>query len=299
MDESVRVRIFEPFFTTKGRKGGTGLGLAMVYGIVRQAGGDVTVTSELKRGTTFNIYLPEAAAGRRGGRAGARGRSSPAARGSETVLVVEDEPQLLELACRMLTRAGLPGAGARATPDRRCRLCSVHPGPIHLMVTDVVMPKMGGGELVSAAAPLRPAHEGAVHVRLHRRDGRPARRGHRSGAVPAKALRPGGAAPEGARGAGRRCGVDQRTGSAPEQLAARGSTSSPECSGGTGARPGQDPRQRMGAARRMVGPGRRQMGGTERPRCWRSSTGIPCAAGTSSWSRRTRVSGERPGAWPG
>jgi signal transduction histidine kinase len=155
MDESVRARIFEPFFTTKGRKGGTGLGLAMVYGIVRQAGGDITVTSELQRGTTFSIYLPEAADAAEP--ASAETRPGPVmTRGTETVLVVEDEPQLLELACRTLSEQGyrvLTAGNAR----QALQLCSVHPGPIHLMVTDVVMPRMGGGELVSAARPLRPS----------------------------------------------------------------------------------------------------------------------------------------------
>ena len=154
MDESVRVRIFEPFFTTKGRKGGTGLGLAMVYGIVRQAGGDVTVTSEPGRGTTFNIFLPEAPVDTH--QTGTETETpAPISRGTETVLVVEDEPQLLELTCRMLTEQGYRVLGA-SDARQALQTCSVHPGPIHLMVTDVVMPRMGGGELVSAAAPLRP-----------------------------------------------------------------------------------------------------------------------------------------------
>ena len=154
MDESVRVRIFEPFFTTKGRKGGTGLGLAMVYGIVRQAGGDVTVISEPGRGTTFNIFLPEAPSDAH--RTGTETEPpAPISRGTETVLVVEDEPQLLELTCRMLTEQGYRVLGA-GDARQALQTCSVHPGPIHLMVTDVVMPRMGGGELVSAAAPLRP-----------------------------------------------------------------------------------------------------------------------------------------------
>src|SRR5204862_3373120 len=101
MDESTRARIFEPFFTTKGRAGGTGLGLAMVFGIVRQAGGDVAVLGERQRGTTFRIYLPELPAA-----------SEPAEPlvpanetlpgGNETILVVEDQSQIKELACRML-----------------------------------------------------------------------------------------------------------------------------------------------------------------------------------------------------
>jgi two-component system, cell cycle sensor histidine kinase and response regulator CckA len=154
MDESVRARIFEPFFTTKGRKGGTGLGLAMVYGIVRQAGGDVTVASEPGKGTTFHIYLPEAAKGSEASEP--EHRPTPIiARGSETLLVVEDEPQLLELASRMLAEHGYHVLVA-ADAHQALQICSVHPSPIHLMVTDVVMPKMGGPELVSAVRPMRP-----------------------------------------------------------------------------------------------------------------------------------------------
>jgi PAS domain S-box-containing protein len=154
MDESTRARIFEPFFTTKGRAGGTGLGLAMVYGIVRQAGGDVAVLSERQRGTTFRIYLPELPA-----------TSEPAEPpvpaneavpgGNETILVVEDQSQIKELACRMLRDQGYEVLG---TTDARhaLEICTRHTGPIHLMLTDMVMPRMGGAELAEAARPLRP-----------------------------------------------------------------------------------------------------------------------------------------------
>jgi two-component system, cell cycle sensor histidine kinase and response regulator CckA len=155
MDESVRTRVFEPFFTTKGRKGGTGLGLAMVYGIVRQSGGDVSVVSEPQRGTTFRIYLPEAPASTE--ITEAMPRSSESQRwGSETVLVVEDEPQLKELTCRMLRERGYRVLGA-AEGKQALHICETEASPIHLLLTDIVMPRMSGVELAEAARPLRPA----------------------------------------------------------------------------------------------------------------------------------------------
>ena len=152
MDESTRARIFEPFFTTKGRTGGTGLGLAMVYGIVRQSGGDVAVTSEPQRGTTFRIYLPEVSAPVETDQALAA--NEPLPRGSETVLVVEDELQLKELTCRILGDQGYQVLG---TTDARqaLEICSSHRGPIHLLVTDMVMPRMSGGELAESARAMR------------------------------------------------------------------------------------------------------------------------------------------------
>jgi signal transduction histidine kinase len=152
MDESTRTRIFEPFFTTKGRTGGTGLGLAMVYGIVRQSGGDVAVTSEPQRGTTFRIYLPEVSAPVETDQALAA--NEPVPRGSETVLVVEDELQLKELTCRILGDQGYQVLG---TTDARqaLEICGTHRGPIHLLVTDMVMPRMSGAELAESARAMR------------------------------------------------------------------------------------------------------------------------------------------------
>ena len=153
MDETTRIRIFEPFFTTKARTGGTGLGLAMVYGIVRQSGGDVSVSSERNRGTTFRIYLPEATA-----TVDAVALAPPAGealpRGHETVLVVEDEEQLRDLTCRMLRDQGYQ---VLSTTEARqaLEMCGAYPGPIHLLVTDMVMPRMGGAELAEAARTLR------------------------------------------------------------------------------------------------------------------------------------------------
>jgi two-component system, cell cycle sensor histidine kinase and response regulator CckA len=155
MDEVTRARVFEPFFTTKDRAGGTGLGLAMVYGIVRQASGDVSVTSERHQGTTFRIYLPEMPPLAADEGEAAVLTSDPLPRGNETILVVEDQPQIKELSCRMLREQGYDVLG---TTDARqaLEICARHDGPIHLLVTDMVMPRMGGAELAQAARPLRP-----------------------------------------------------------------------------------------------------------------------------------------------
>jgi PAS domain S-box-containing protein len=154
MDESTRTRIFEPFFTTKARAGGTGLGLAMVYGIVRQAGGDVAVVSERSRGTTFRIYLPELALAAEANDP-SLGANEILAGGQETILVVEDQPQIKEVTCRMLREQGYEVLGT-TDPRQALEICAAHAGPIHLMVTDMVMPRMGGAELAQAARPLRP-----------------------------------------------------------------------------------------------------------------------------------------------
>jgi PAS domain S-box-containing protein len=155
MDEATRVRVFEPFFTTKDRVGGTGLGLAMVYGIVRQAAGDVSVISELGQGTTFRIFLPELPAAALSAVEPVVAGSDVLPRGNETILVVEDQPQIKELSCRMLREQGYDVLG---TTDARqaLEICARHDGPIHLLVTDMVMPRMGGAELAQAARPLRP-----------------------------------------------------------------------------------------------------------------------------------------------
>ncbi len=155
MDAETRARVFEPFFTTKEVGKGTGLGLATVYGIVRQSGGDIVVYSEPGHGAVFRVYLPC----RAGGEASLASRSpgapgAPLPRGGETVLVVEDEPTVREL-----IRTTLDGLGYRvltaASGDRAT--VAAHGGPLQLLVTDVVMPGLPGPEL---AAQLTAAHPG-------------------------------------------------------------------------------------------------------------------------------------------
>ena len=153
MDAPVQAHVFEPFFTTKPRGKGTGLGLATVYGIVRQSGGHITVESALGQGATFRIYLPRVEAPLDAAR-GPSPVGAPAA-GNETILVAEDERLVRVLAQKVLERAGyrvvvaVGGADALALAER-------HAGPIHLLLTDVVMPEMNGRELARRLAALRP-----------------------------------------------------------------------------------------------------------------------------------------------
>ncbi|MBX5491711.1 MAG: PAS domain S-box protein [Chloroflexi bacterium] len=158
MDAETQAHIFEPFFTTKEPGKGTGLGLAMVYGIVKQSGGYIWVYSEVGRGTTFKIYLPRVQA------VAAATPRQPMVRplppqGRETILLVEDEPQVRTLARIVLEGCGYTvlaaSCGAEAT-----RLATEHCGPIHLLLTDVVMPGMSGRELARTLA----AHGQPVRV---------------------------------------------------------------------------------------------------------------------------------------
>ncbi|HOW63791.1 MAG TPA: ATP-binding protein [Candidatus Paceibacterota bacterium] len=143
MDAETRARIFEPFFTTKEAGKGTGLGLAIVFGIVRQNNGHITVQSELGRGTTFKIYLPRAEAEPT---LATPKTARPSRGGTETVLLVEDEQQILSLGRRILLQYGYSVLEA-ATPEIALALSARHPGPIHLLITDVVMPGLNGKEL--------------------------------------------------------------------------------------------------------------------------------------------------------
>jgi len=144
MDDSTRRQIFEPFFTTKEVGQGVGLGLSTVYGIVVQSGGAITVNSELGRGSSFTIHLPvvdgEAAPVADND---AEGAGPP---GTETLLVVEDEEEILEIVRQTLGELGYTVLSAASGPDA-LELLSAHDGSLDLLVTDVVMPHMGGDEL--------------------------------------------------------------------------------------------------------------------------------------------------------
>jgi two-component system cell cycle sensor histidine kinase/response regulator CckA len=153
MEEKTRTHIFEPFFTTKEVGKGTGLGLAVVHGIIKQSGGHIAAYSEPGQGTTFKIYLPAVEV------PGAMGRPPPeiskAPKGFETILLVEDEVPV-----RCLVRLALQTSGYTVLEASHgveaVRLAEKHPGTIHLLVSDVVMPEMGGRLLAERLATSRP-----------------------------------------------------------------------------------------------------------------------------------------------
>ncbi|MBN1567950.1 MAG: PAS domain S-box protein [Acidobacteria bacterium] len=153
MDATTQSRIFEPFFTTKAKGKGTGLGLSMVYGIVKQSNGFIWVYSELGKGTTFKIYLPRV-----------EGEIMPTGieedldqefRGSETILVAEDEVAVRALALRILQDRGYHAIEAADGIEALC-MAQEYAGDIHLVLTDVIMPGMSGKELVSKIKKTRP-----------------------------------------------------------------------------------------------------------------------------------------------
>jgi signal transduction histidine kinase len=153
MDKETQKRIFEPFFTTKEIGAGTGLGLATVYGIVKQNGGFINVYSERGLGTTFSLYLP-----RHAGKAEPVAGAEPALSlrgGRETILVVEDEPSILKVTTMILTRQGYSVLPA-CSPREALRLAGEQGASIHLLVTDVVMPGMNGLQLAKKLEALHP-----------------------------------------------------------------------------------------------------------------------------------------------
>jgi PAS domain S-box-containing protein len=152
MDATVRAHLFEPFFTTKEVGKGTGLGLATVYGIVKQSDGYISVYSEPGRGASFKIYLPRIETP--AGAATAPAKGGPA-RGTETILVVEDEPAVLTLSRRALEVQGYVVLAA-SDADAAMRVVERHGGTIHLLLTDVVMPGLSGRELADQLAARRP-----------------------------------------------------------------------------------------------------------------------------------------------
>jgi CheY-like chemotaxis protein len=153
MSPEVQTRLFEPFFTTKGPGKGTGLGLATVQRIVHQSGGHVVVYSERGAGTTFKIYLPKV--GEQSG--GATSGTEPAApRGAETILLAEDDDAVRALAERVLRTNGYSVLAAR-DPAVALALLKEHNGPIQLLLTDVIMPRVSGRYLANAVLDERPS----------------------------------------------------------------------------------------------------------------------------------------------
>ena len=155
MDEETKTRIFEPFFTTKGPGKGTGLGLSTVYGVVKQSGGTVCVDSAPGAGCTFRIYLPLEAGELDETRPKTVAPTSRPSRQAQTVLVVEDEEIVRELVCAVLSDEGYDVLCAPNGAEG-LRMSDTHPGKIALMITDVVMPQMGGLELAREVSARRP-----------------------------------------------------------------------------------------------------------------------------------------------
>ena len=153
MDAAVKARLFEPFFTTKKQGEGTGLGLATVYGIVKQSGGYIEVESEVGKGTTFRIYLPQAEESAQPERAAPPVPETR--RAKETILLAEDLDAVREVVRDLLEAQGYKVLAARHGAEALA-LAEKHKGPLHLLLTDVVMPEMSGPELAQRLCRLRP-----------------------------------------------------------------------------------------------------------------------------------------------
>jgi CheY-like chemotaxis protein len=152
MDENVMARLFEPFFTTKDRDKGTGLGLATVFGIVKQSGGSIDVHSECGAGSSFKIYLPAVTGA---SSAAAVSRETTDLRGSETVLVVEDQRAILVLVQRILSQRGY--TVLTASDSNEALACvRANPGRVNLLITDVILPGVSGPQLVRQMRDMRP-----------------------------------------------------------------------------------------------------------------------------------------------
>jgi nitrogen-specific signal transduction histidine kinase/ActR/RegA family two-component response regulator len=152
MTQEVRDRVFEPFFTMKEKGKGTGLGLSTVYGIVKQSGGNIWVYSEPGKGTTFKVYLPRVDEPL--GEIKEKVVEEELPRGSETILIVEDGEDVLKLAGRILNRQGYTVLET-TNGSEALRICKEEKQPIHLILTDVVMPQMSGRELIERCREVR------------------------------------------------------------------------------------------------------------------------------------------------
>jgi CheY-like chemotaxis protein len=157
MTEAVKAHVFEPFFTTKERGKGTGLGLSMVYGIIKQSGGEIEIESAPGRGTTFNVYLPRVDTAAPAAERDAGTKLVEVLRGNETVLLVEDEEMVRNLATRVLTANGYFVLSAANGPEALALLAR-HGKPVDVLVTDVVMPGMSGRDLSKEIAKKNFAH---------------------------------------------------------------------------------------------------------------------------------------------
>ncbi len=151
--EMVQQHIFEPFFTTKSKEKGTGLGLATVYGIVKQNGGDIVVRSKPGEGATFTICLPVVSEA--SSVLPSEPRTAHAGGGAETILIVEDEAIVRRVVVNVLTRRGYQILEA-GDPTKAWEIASTFKAPIHLLFTDVIMPGMNGRQLAETVQSLRP-----------------------------------------------------------------------------------------------------------------------------------------------
>jgi PAS domain S-box-containing protein len=155
MDAETQGHVFEPFFSTKDLGKGTGLGLASVYGVVKQSGGWISFRSKLGHGTTFLIHLPAASGEPQTHLPGEHASAALHIKGSETILVVEDEDQIREMVCQYLQQNGYTVLHAKNGQDA-LEIAKCYRGSIHLLLTDVVMPQVGGHELAKDLKQLRP-----------------------------------------------------------------------------------------------------------------------------------------------